>query len=250
MGILASLNLVDTFKMLGIIPILIRVSAVALSRGAGVAIGRWAGGSVAKKYIATTVVKKAIEEGKKMALNESQRWQDAFKEDPAEAMRGAAAEFINNEARDLISQKSEISIELVTTYRQKLIQEVGREIMQRSDRQNGRDNTILELDGDAASDRAVESVLAQGLALESFTQRMSKGNSDGLGRSLATYADNPIKDEEVIRASARSAYTNTIDDRALTYTVIGKDDLFMAKVRSPLEAILEKAMDVSEPARL
>ena len=245
-----------------IIPILIRVSAGALSRGAGVAIGRWAGGSVAKKYIATTVAKKAIDEGRKMAMGESGRWQSAFREDPAEAMRGAAADFVNQEARDIIGQKSEISRELVSTYRQEVIRQVGQEVMRRAERENpATSDGVFEFNRDAVADRTTEAIISRGLALsnpstgESSTMPLDEAlsaDSGGIdrGRSLASYSENPIETEEIIRSSARIAYDETFDETALNYTVVGRDDLFMAKVRSPLEAILENAMDVNEPASL
>lgn len=245
-----------------IIPIVIRVSAGALSKGAGVAIGRWAGGSVAKKYIATAVTKKAIEEGRKMAMGESGRWQSAFRDDPAEAMRDAAAEFVNQEARDIIGQKSEISRELVTEYRRELLRQVGQEVVRRAERQNpATSDGVFEFNRDAVVDRTTEAIISRGLALSNPSNRESvpmpldealNGESEGIdkGRSLASYAENPTDAEEIIRTSARRAYEETLDESALRYTVVGPDDLFQAKVRSPLEAILEKAMDVDEPASL
>lgn len=245
-----------------IIPILIKVSAGALTRGATTAIGRWAGGSVAKKYIATVVAKKAISEGQKMALGQSQRWQSAFREDPAEAMRGAAASFISDESRDVIGQKSEISRELVTSFREKAIEEVGKEIVRRTERRNqSTGDTIIEFDRDAVADRTTEAIISRGLALSAQSSEETSttplngalnGTYDTVnkGRSLATYAKNPINREEMIRASGRAAYYESFDEKALNYTIVGPDDLFQAKVRSPLEAITEKVFDISEPVSL
>lgn len=245
-----------------IVPILIKVAAGALSRGAGAAIGRWAGGSIVKKYIATAVVEKAIDEGRKMAMGESGRWQSAFKEDPAEAMREAATDFVKQEGRGLIGQKSEVNNELVTEYRQELIQQVGQEVIRRAQRQDpARSDAVINFDRDAVADRTTEAIISRGLALSNQSDKESvpipldealNGKSDGIdkGRSLATYAENPITTEEIIRTSSRVAYEETFDESALNYTVVGKDDLFMAKVRSPLELLLENAMDVNEPASL
>lgn len=242
--------------MLLIIPILIRISAGALSRGAGVAIGRWAGGNIAKKYIATAVAKKAIDEGRKMALGESQRWQAAFKKDPAEAMRGAAAEFVNAEARDVIAGRSEISRELVTAYRQQALQELGREVMKRAERvPTSTSDTVLNLDEDAVVSRATESLLSRRLPLSTAVDRessttaldeFSEGNSESLGRSLASYADNPIENDEIIKNSARIAYQETIDDRALTRSIVGNSDEVQRQTEPQVTKLAEDAFDINE----
>jgi hypothetical protein len=241
-----------------IVPILIRVAAGALSRGAGVAIARWSAGNAVKKYVATKVAEKAIDEGRKMALGQSQRWQAAFKKDPSEAMRDAAVSFVNSEARDLLAKNTDINPELVDGYRNQLIQQVGEEVIRRATRGNyGQQDTVLEFDRDAVADRAVENVLARGLALaEARNGKTTRqpldgglnGESEGVdrGRSLATYADDPAEAEEVIRASARSAFDETFDERELTRTIVGTDDSVQRAVQRPIEEMTADAFDINK----
>lgn len=244
-----------------IIPILIRVAAGALSRGAGTAIARWSAGNVVKKYVATKVAEKAIDEGRKMVMGESQRWQASFKKDPAEAMRDAAVSFVNTEARDLLAKGTDINPELVGNYRQQLIEEVGQEVIRRAGRDRpGQVDTIWEFDRDAVADRTVESVLSRGLALAEArngeTTRTAidqplNGEFEGVdrGRSLATYADDPTEAEEVIRASARSAFDETFDEAQLTRTIVGTSDSVQKQVEEPIDAIAAEAFDINEEIR-
>lgn len=242
-----------------IVPILIRVAAGALSRGAGVAIARWSAGNAVKQYVATKVAEKAIDEGRKMALGQSQRWQAAFKKDPGEALRESAVSFVNSTGRDLLAQNTTINPEVVDTYREELIKNVGEEIIRRATRGNyGKQDTVLEFDRDAVADRAVENVLSRGLALaearngETVRQRLdgsSNGEFEGVdrGRSLATYADDPAEAEEIIRASARSAFDETFDERELTRTIVGDSDSVQRAVQQPIEEMTAEMFDINEP---
>ena len=244
-----------------IIPIIVRVAAGALTRGAGTAIARWSAGNAVKKYVATRVAEKAIEEGRKMVMGESQRWQESFKRDPGEAMRDAAVSFVNTEARDLVAKNTDINPELVTEYRQQLIEQVGQEVIRRAGRRSpGQTDTILDFDRDAVADRTVESVLARGLALAEArngeTTRTAldeplNGEFEGVerGRSLATYADDPTEAEEIIRASARSAFEETFDEGRLTRTIVGTSDSVQREVEQPIESMTADAFDINENVR-
>ena len=237
-----------------IIPILIEVAAGALSRGVGVAIARWSAGNVVKNFIATKVAEKAIDEGRKLAIEQSQRWQSSFKKDPGEAFRDTAESLM----REKDPERATVNPELIDSYRQQLMQHVGEEVMRRaSNPAYGQSDAIIEFDRDAVADRAVQGVLSRGLALaearDDGTIRKPldqplNGRFQGVerGRPLANYADDPTEDESVIRAAARSAFDESFDDRELTRTIVGTDDSVQRAVERPIEELTSDVFDINE----
>jgi hypothetical protein len=237
-----------------IIPILIDIAAGALSRGLGTAIARWSAGNIVKEFVATKVAEKAIEEGRKIALQQSDRWQSSFTKDPGEAFRRNVETLMQEKDQN----NAQANPELVDSYRQQLIQNVGQEVMRRGEQLTyGQKDTILEFDRDAVADRAVEGVLSRGLALaqpqddsnirKPLDQPLN-GKFQGVdrGRSLATYADNPANDENTIRIAARSAFDESFDDRELTRTIVGTDDSVQRAVQRPIEDMAAEAFDINE----
>lgn len=274
--------------MIAIIPIVIRVAAGALERGAGVAISRWAGGNIAKKYIATQVSKKAIEEARKMSMGESKDWQAAFKKDPGEALRGAASDYVNAEVRDAFAKRPKINEQLIRTYTDTLINRTGDSIVQATKNVTGEpDDLIVQFDPDKLIDRTSSDIISRGLqwsqdkdVIGGDSQLLNRsaigggesqvldrnvidGGSQQLDRSVIGGGDsveyknyqeekdlteqvNRISTADVLESAGRSAFYDSFDERKLTYTVIGTNDALAAKVRSPLEALTQKALDVNE----
>jgi hypothetical protein len=238
-----------------IIPILIEIAAGALEKGMAEAITRWSAGNIIKEYVATKIAEKTIEEGRKLAVDQADRWQSSFKKDPGESMRDTASALM--QAKD--PNAPDVNPDLVTNYRQQLIQQVGQEVVSRAGRGNyGQENTILDFDRDAVANRAVDNVLSRGLALAEGQDNVNpikpldqplNGKIQGVsrGRPLSTYADNPAEDEEIFRTAARSAFEETFDEQELTRTIVGTDSSVQNAVQQPVEEMTAEAFDIDQP---
>jgi len=246
--------------MLAIIPILIKVTAGALTKGSTKAIAKWAGGSIAKKYIATKVAEKAINEAKKMASGESKDWQAAFKESPANALRDAAKDFVKAEVENAL-----INEDLIQYYHDRLINNTG-DIVDRESRNLIADpnNYILKIDPEKIINRTTSDIISRGL--EWHQNRSVIGGSSQLLDRNVIGASSPIASREILEqvnqiesvdrittsdlleSAGKTAFYDSFDERNLTYTVIGTDDALAGRVRSPLEALMQTTFDIDEPA--
>jgi len=246
--------------MLAIIPILIKVAAGALTKGSTKVIAKWAGGSIAKKYIATKVSEKAINEAKKMASGESKDWQTAFKESPGNALRDAAKDFVKAEVKDAL-----INEDLIQYYSDRLINNTG-DIVDRESRNLIADpnNYILKIDPEKIINRTTSDIISRGL--EWHQNRSVIGGSSQLLDRNVIGASSPIASRQILEqvnqiesvdrittsdileSAGKTAFYDSFDERNLTYTVIGTDDALAGRVRSPLEALMGKVFDIDEPA--
>ena len=264
--------------MLFIIPIIINVAAGALQRGAGVAIGRWAGGNIAKQYIASTVAKKAIEEARKLSLGESKNWQAAFKENPGEALRDAVSDYVKAEVREAFGKRPEINEQLIQTYSDKLVENTGEVLHQELKNVVGEPNDLtVQIDPEKIINRTTNDLIAEDIDWTEQKNVIGSNNSQILDRSVIGGGESQILNRsvigggtsqilnqsvieqqsqiedvsrittrDIIESTARNAFYDSFDESNLTYTVIGPDDALAGKVRSPLETIMEKVFDVNE----
>lgn len=182
-----------------IIPILINIAAGALERGAGVAIARWAGGNIAKKYIATVVSKKAIEEARKLSLGESKDWQAAFRENPGEALREAANDFVKAEIRDAFSKPPKVNENLVELYRESLIENTGKVLHQELKSVISEPtNLIVQLDTEKIIDRTNGDVISKGISWTEEKDVINRGESQILNRNVIGGGESQILNRDVI----------------------------------------------------
>jgi hypothetical protein len=264
--------------MLAIIPILIKVAAGALTKGSTKVIAKWAGGSIAKKYIATKVSEKVIDEARKMASGESKDWQAAFKEDPSNALRDAATDFVKAEARDALHKLPPINETLIRVYNDTLINNTGSVVYQESRSMVAEPkNFVVKIDPEKIINRTISDVISRGLewtqnkdVIGGESQLLDRnviggGSSVVLNRQVIGIS-NPIESRQVLEevnqiesvdrittsdileSAGKTAFYDSFDERNLTYTVIGTDDALAGRVRSPLEALMEKVFDINEPA--
>lgn len=196
-----------------IIPIIINVAAGALQRGAGVAIGRWAGGNIAKQYIASTVAKKAIEEARKLSLGESKSWQAAFKENPGEAFRDAASEFVKSEVRDAFGKRPEINEQLIRSYNDNLVENTGKVLHQELRTVVGEPNDlIVQIDQEKIIDRTTNDLIAEDIDWTEQKGVIGGSNSQTLDRSVIGSRGSQILNRSVIGGG---------DSQILNRSVIG-----------------------------
>ena len=245
--------------MLAIIPIVIKVAAGALTKGSAKVIAKWAGGNIAKKYIATKVAEKVINEAKKMASGESKDWQAAFKESPGNAIRDAAKDFVKTEVKDAV-----INEDLIRYYNDRLINNTG-DTVYRESRNLIADpnNYILKIDPEKIIDRTTSDILNRGLEWHQNRTGIG-GNSQLLDRNViggsSPIASRQILEQvnqiesvdrittsDILESAGKTAFYDSFDERKLTYTVIGTDDALAGRVRSPLEALMQNTFDIDEP---
>lgn len=278
--------------MLLIIPLIISVAAGAIERGAATAIGRWAGGNIAKQYIATSVAKKAIKEARKLSMGESKDWQSAFKENPGEALRDAANDYVKAELREVFGKRPKLNESLVRRYNEDLLRNTGEVVYQETKNLVADPSeVILRIDPEKIINRTTNDIISRGLSwtenkdiIGGESQIMNRsviggndsqvlnrsvigGDSQILNRSVigggsaieninqisnrdVIESVNRISTRDIMEAVGKTAFYDSFDAEHLTYTVIGDDDALAGKVRSPLEALLERAMDVSEPVSI
>jgi len=247
--------------MIAIIPILIKVAAGALTKGSTKVIAKWAGGSIAKKYIATKVADKVINEAQKMASGESKDWQAAFKESPANALRDAAKDFVKAEIKD-----ASVNEDLIQYYNDRLINNTG-ETVNRESRSTvtNPENFILRIDPEKIIDRTNSDIISRGLEWDqnrsgtgggrSLDRNVIGGSSPIASRQVLEQVNqiesvDRITTSDILESAGKTAFYDSFDERNLTYTIIGTDDALAGRVRSPLEALMAKTFDIDEPASL
>lgn len=185
-----------------------------MEKGAGAAISRWAGGNIAKKYIATTVAKKAISEARKMSLGESKDWRAAFKKDPGEALRSAAVDYVQTEVRDAFAAKRpEINQDLILTYTDTLINKTGDSIVQATQSAVGKsDDLIVRFDQDKLIDRTSSEIIRRGLKWTEDKDVIG-GTSQILDRNVIG-GSSQILDRSVIGGTSQILNKNVIGNNS------------------------------------
>ncbi len=258
--------------MLAIIPILIKVTAGALTKGSTKAIAKWAGGNIAKKYIATKVSEKAINEAKKMASGESKDWQTAFKESPGNALRDAAKDFVKSEFEDAL-----INEDLIRYYNDRLINNTGDTVYRETKNVIADPNNYtLRIDPEKIINRTNSDIISRGLewsqdknatggdsqlldrnAIGSSSKNLNRsvigGGSPIASRQLIEQVNqiesvDRITTSDLLESAGKTAFYDSFDESNLTYTIIGTDDALAGRVRSPLEALMQNTFDIDEPA--
>lgn len=184
--------------MLAIIPLIIKVTAGALTKGSTKAIAKWAGGNIAKKYIATAVAKKAINEARKMSLGESKNWQSAFKENPGDALREAANDFVKTEIRDALHKRPSLNEDLIRVYNDNLINNTGDIVYQESRNIIAEpENFVLKIDPEKIIDRTNRDIISRGLEW-SQNKDVIGGESQLLDRNVIGGGSSGILNRSVI----------------------------------------------------
>jgi len=196
--------------MIAIIPIIIKVTAGALTKGSAKAIAKWAGGNIAKKYIATTVAKKAINEAKKMSLGESKDWQAAFKESPANALRDAGNDFLKAEIREALADRPVIDENLIRTFNDELIRSAGSVILRDSKSIIADpENFVLTVDPEKIINRANAEIINRGLEWVQ-NRDVIGGSSQLLDRNVIGSGRSGILNRSVIGGSSQLLDRNVI----------------------------------------